>query len=104
MIEHCTQGHRVYWLVQQLVTASAGFTQRFGIGVAADKEGRNWGGKCAAQPFDDFDPGGSIRQTIIGDNQIGWMIMLREADERRIIRPASYDAASPASKESLHPV
>src|SRR5438067_786487 len=69
--ENGPQRHGRDWLVQQLQTAGARLAQRFGIGIAADEEGRDLSAECAAQPLNDLDPGFAVRQTKIGNDQIG---------------------------------
>ena len=63
--------------MQQVIAARAGVAQPLRRRIAADQESADWYAERVAHALDGRYAGLAVRQAIIGDDQIGLLVLLR---------------------------
>src|SRR6516165_4613979 len=103
LVDHGAQPHRPHRLVQQMMPALLRLAQPLRRGVAADKECRNRAAECLTQLRDRRNAGLAVRQPVIGNDEIGWLLAF-ERGRCGLERVRGQDPATPAAQHPAHAV
>src|SRR5215470_17193263 len=101
-IEKGSQRHGFNWLLYEFMTVRASFLERFRIGVAADEKRGERTAVFDAQPLDGLNPGLSICEAVVGNDEIRRLAAIGKTGQRCLQRGARYGGTPPASKEPAH--